>query len=45
MGKDRRKEKADEDETLGKKGDKFGKKGDGTQKAGDKGTDKVCACY
>ena len=41
MGKDRRKEKAEEDEALGKKGDKFGKKGDGTLKAGDKGADKV----
>ena len=29
MGKDRRKEKAEEAESLGKKGDKFGKKGDG----------------
>lgn len=29
MGKDRRKEKAEEDESLGKKKDKFGKKGDG----------------
>ena len=29
MGKDRRKDKAEEDESLGKKGDKFGKKGDG----------------
>ena len=40
MGKDRRKEKQEEDEALGKKQDKFGKKGDGTQKAGDKGADK-----
>ena len=29
MGKDRRKEKAEEDESLGKKQDKYGKKGDG----------------
>lgn len=29
MGKDRRKEKAEEDEALGKKADKYGKKGDG----------------
>ena len=29
MGKDRRKEKVEEAESLGKKGDKFGKKGDG----------------
>ena len=29
MGKDRRKEKAEESESLGKKADKFGKKGDG----------------
>ena len=29
MGKDRRKDKLDEAEGLGKKGDKFGKKGDG----------------
>ena len=29
MGKDRRKEKAGEDDSLGKKSDKFGKKGDG----------------
>ena len=29
MGKDRRKEKADEAEALGKKADKYGKKGDG----------------
>ena len=29
MGKDRRKDKAEEDESLGKKKDKFGKKGDG----------------
>ena len=29
MGKDRRKEKAEEDEALGKAADKFGKKGDG----------------
>ena len=29
MGKDRRKEKAEESESLGKKAEKFGKKGDG----------------
>ena len=29
MGKDRRKDKAEEDEALGKKADKYGKKGDG----------------
>lgn len=29
MGKDRRKDKAEEEESLGKKADKFGKKGDG----------------
>jgi parvulin-like peptidyl-prolyl isomerase len=29
MGKDRRKERAEEDEALGKQADKFGKKGDG----------------
>ena len=29
MGKDRRKEKAEEDDSLGKKADKYGKKGDG----------------
>ena len=29
MGKDRRKDKAEEDESLGKKADKYGKKGDG----------------
>ena len=29
MSKDRRKEKAEENESLGKKADKFGKKGDG----------------
>jgi parvulin-like peptidyl-prolyl isomerase len=29
MGKDRRKDKADESESLGKKADKYGKKGDG----------------
>ena len=32
MGKDRRKEKAEEDEALGKKADKYGKKGDGKKK-------------
>ena len=31
MGKDRRKEKEDEDDSLGKKKDKHGKKGDGTK--------------
>ena len=36
MGKDRRKEKADEDEALGKQADKFGKKGDGKKKADEK---------
>ena len=40
MGKDRRKQRADEDEALGKAADKFGKKGDGTLKVGDKGADK-----
>ena len=40
MGKDRRKDVAEENEALGKKKDKFGKKGDGTQQAGDKGADK-----
>eukprot|EP00966_Prymnesium_polylepis_P016263 375182-Prymnesium_polylepis.2 len=34
MGKDRRKEKADEGEALGKKVDKFGKKGDGKKVEG-----------
>ena len=34
MGKDRRKEKAEEAEALGKKADKFGKKGDGKIAAG-----------
>ena len=29
MGKDRRKEKVEEDDSLGKKADKYGKKGDG----------------
>ena len=33
MGKDRRKEKADEDESAGKAVDKYGKKGDGKKKA------------
>ena len=32
MGKDRRKEKAEEDVALGKKADKYGKKGDGKKK-------------
>ena len=32
MGKDRRKEKEEEDESLGKQKDKFGKKGDGKVK-------------
>ena len=36
MGKDRRKEKADEDEALGKQADKFGKQGDGKKKADEK---------
>ncbi len=36
MGKDRRKEKADVDEALGKQADKFGKKGDGKKKADEK---------
>ena len=34
MGKDRRKDKADEDESLGKKADKYGKKGDGKHVGG-----------
>ena len=33
MGKDRRQEKAEVDESLGKKADKFGKKGDGKKAA------------
>ena len=39
MGKDRRKEKAEEDASLGKAADKFGKKGDG-KKAPTQGLDK-----
>ena len=39
MGKDRRKDKEDEDDSLGKKKDKHGKKGDGT-KAPTQGPDK-----
>ena len=42
MGKDRRKEKADEDDSLGKKSDKFGKKGDGKM-APTQGPDKARA--
>ena len=41
MGKDRRKDKAEEDEALGKKGDKFGKKGDGKIQPGDASASKV----
>ena len=40
MGKDRRKEKEETDEALGKEKDKFGKKGNGKIKEGDKGADK-----
>jgi len=36
MGKDRRKDKAEEDDSLGKKADKYGKKGDGKAEAIDK---------